>query len=132
MLGLPFHHIGIACSDIDAAAAFVKRAFKIESDSGTIHDPVQNAMLRIFNEGSPGAIELVAGPMVDKILARKMTYYHVCYLTTDIDRTVAEAKAVGALEAGPVVPAVLFGGRRVVFMFTELGLVEFLEETKRG
>jgi methylmalonyl-CoA/ethylmalonyl-CoA epimerase len=128
MLGLPLHHIGVACADIDVAAAFVTTAFTIVSDSGTIHDPLQNAKLRLFNEGTPGALELVAGPMVEKLVARKMTYYHLCYATPHLERTIVEARALGAIEAGPIVPAVLFGGRRVVFMFTELGLIEFLEE----
>ena len=131
MLGLPFHHIGIACSDMEATAAFVVRAFKIESDSGTVHDPIQNADLRLFNEGSPGAIELVSGPMVEKFV-RKMSYYHVCYTTPDIERTIDEAKAVGAMIAGPVVPAILFGNRRIVFMYTDIGLIEFLEASKRS
>jgi catechol 2,3-dioxygenase-like lactoylglutathione lyase family enzyme len=128
VLGLPFHHIGIACADIEATASFVRKAFHVASDSGTIHDPIQNADLRIFNEGRPGAIELVSGPMVEKVV-RKMSYYHVCYTTPDIERTIADAKAVGAMQAGPVVPAVLFGGRRIVFMYTDIGLVEFLEES---
>lgn len=127
MLGLPFHHLGIACADIDEAATFVARAFLVLSDSGTIHDPVQNADVRLFNEGTPGAIELVAGPAVANILSRKMSYYHVCYLTDDLDRTIGEAIEAGAIQAGPAVPAVLFGGRRVVFMYTELGLIEFLD-----
>jgi methylmalonyl-CoA/ethylmalonyl-CoA epimerase len=127
MLGLPFHHIGIACADMEATAAFVRRAFEVASDSGTVHDPIQNADLRLFNEGQPGAIELVSGPIVEKFV-RKMSYYHVCYTTPDIERTIADAKAIGAMSAGPVVPAVLFGGRRIVFMYTDIGLVEFLEE----
>jgi methylmalonyl-CoA/ethylmalonyl-CoA epimerase len=129
MLGLPFHHIGIACADMEATAAFVRRAFTIESDTGTVHDPVQNADLRLFNEGQPGAIELVSGPMVEKFV-RKMSYYHVCYTTPDIERSIAEGKAVGAMPASEIVPAILFGGRRIVFMYTDIGLIEFLEASK--
>jgi methylmalonyl-CoA/ethylmalonyl-CoA epimerase len=129
MLGLPFHHLGIACTDIDAAAAFVTRAFTVISDSGTVHDPVQKADLRLFNEGTPGAIELVAGQMVETIIAQSMTYYHVCYVTHDLEHTIWQASELGAIRIGPAVPAVLFGGRRVIFMYTPLGLVEFLEST---
>ena len=127
MLGLPFHHIGIACKDMEIAAAFVRSAFEVVSDTGTVRDPMQNADVRLFNEGLPGAIELVSGPVVEKLLARKITYYHVCYVTPDIERTIEQAKQLGAMELGPPVPAAIFGGRRVVFMYTELGLVEFLE-----
>lgn len=128
MLGLPFHHVGIACSDIEAAAAYVLKAYAVVSDTGTVFDPLQRAHVRLFNEGLPGAIELVSGPMVEAMLKRNMTYYHICYRTGDLERTMLEARKLGALPTGDPVPAVLFGGRRIVFMLTELGLVEFLED----
>lgn len=127
MFGEPFHHIGIACGDIDAAAAYVLRAYEVTSDTGTVHDPVQDAHVRLFNEGQPGAIELVAGPIVAKLLARKTSYYHICYTTRDIAATLERAQSVGALCVSPPKPAVLFGGRLVAFVYTPLGLVEFLE-----
>jgi methylmalonyl-CoA/ethylmalonyl-CoA epimerase len=127
MLGLPFHHLGIACDDIEATAQFVLRAFAVTSDSGTVEDPLQRASLRLFNAGSNGAIELIAGPMVHGIRRLRMTYYHVCYETPDLDATLTAARGLGALVVSRPVPAILFGGRRVAFVQTPLGLVEFLE-----
>jgi methylmalonyl-CoA/ethylmalonyl-CoA epimerase len=128
MLGRPFHHIGIACADIDAAARYVQRAFEVTSDTGTVFDPEQNASVRLFNAGQPDAIELVTGPMVASLIAQKTSYYHICYTTPDIAATLREAKRAGAILVSPPRPAVLFGGRRVAFVFTPLGLVEFLED----
>lgn len=128
MLGRPLHHIGIACDDIEAAAGFILRAFNVSSDTGTLFDPEQNASVRLFNAGRPDAIELVTGPMVASLLAHRTSYYHVCYTTPDIAATLIEAKRAGALLVSPPKPAVLFGGRRVAFVYTPLGLVEFLED----
>lgn len=128
MLGLAFHHIGIACADIESTARYVREAYAVTSDSGTVHDPLQNADVRIFNEGSPGAIELVSGPAVEKLVKAHVTYYHVCYQTRDLEASIAAAKAAGAMLVSPPKPAVLFGGRRVAFVFTEIGLVEFVEK----
>ncbi|MFZ1123663.1 MAG: VOC family protein [Candidatus Baltobacteraceae bacterium] len=128
MLGLCLHHVGIACADIDHASEFVKRAFRVHSDSGTVFDPLQNAFVRIFNEGQPGAIELVSGPIVQAFVAKKTTYYHLCYGTPDIVSTVAAAKAGGSIIVSRPKPAVLFAGRLVAFVHTPLGLIEFLEE----
>lgn len=128
MLGRPFHHIGIACADIDAATRFVQQAFHIVSDSGTIFDPEQRANVRLFNEGQPGAVELVSGPVVASFVRRRISYYHVCYTTEDLEATLAESKRVGAMVLSPPKPAVLFGGRRVAFVHTPFGLVEFLED----
>jgi len=128
MFGLPFHHVGVACRDIDAAAAYVCEGYVVASDSGTVFDPLQDAEVRIFNAGQAGAIELVAGPVVAKLLKREMSYYHICYATPDLEATLAAARALGAIVTSEPKPAVLFGGRRVAFVYTPLGLVEFLED----
>jgi methylmalonyl-CoA/ethylmalonyl-CoA epimerase len=128
MLGHPFHHIGVACSDIDKAAKHFRLAYDVTSDTGTVYDPLQKAHVRLFNEGQPGAIELVAGPAVATILTHRTSYYHVCYTTPDLPLTIERARQVGAMCISGPTPAILFGGRRVAFVFTPLGLVEFLEE----
>jgi len=128
VLGLAFHHIGIACADIEKTARYVHEAYAITSDSGTVHDPLQDVHVRLFNEGTPGAIELVSGPAVEKLVKAHVTYYHVCYQTGNLEGSIAAAKATGAMLVSLPKPAVLFGGRRVAFVFTELGLVEFVEK----
>ena len=127
MLGLAFHHIGVACSDIDRAADFILRTHVIVSDTGTIFDSVQNAQVRLFNDRQPGAIELVSGPAVAKVLRHQTTYYHVCYATQDLGQTLDLARQAGMLLVSPPKEAILFGGRRVAFVFGPLGFVEFLE-----
>lgn len=127
MLGHPFHHVGIACNDIEAAALYVNRAYHVRTDTGTVYDPIQDAYVRLFNEGTPGAIELVAGPAVATLLKRNTSYYHICYATPDIELTIQRAAAAGAMCVSPPQPAILFGGRRVAFVYTMLGLVEFVE-----
>jgi methylmalonyl-CoA/ethylmalonyl-CoA epimerase len=127
MFGLPFHHIGIACADIEDMTTFVMKAFAVSSDTGIVFDPVQNAYVRLFNMGSPGAIELVSGPGIASLLKKGVTYYHLCYSTPDLDATLSNAAAAGAMLVSGPAEAVLFGGRRVAFVMTKLGLVEFLE-----
>ena len=131
MFGLPFHHIGIACADIETAAEYYCAHYQVETDSGTVFDPLQDAHLRIFNEGRPGAIELVAGPVVAKLVQRQISYYHICYVTQDVEATLERARSEGAFVVSEPKAAVLFGGRRVAFIYTSFGLVEFLEETCR-
>lgn len=127
MFGHTFHHLGIACSDMESTASFVASAFDIASDSGTIWDPEQNAFVRLFNADTPFAIELVAGRSVEDIVRRGVSYYHLCYEADDIDAAIAQAVKLGAIRVRPPKPAVLFGGRLVAFVFTPLGLIEFLE-----
>lgn len=128
MLGHPFHHIGVACADIDKTAEHIKLAYNVTSDTGTVYDPLQRAFVRLFNEGQPGAIELVAGAAVATLLRHRASYYHICYTTPDLPLTIERALEIGAICIARPKPALLFGGRRVAFVFTPLGLVEFLEE----
>jgi methylmalonyl-CoA/ethylmalonyl-CoA epimerase len=128
MFGLAFHHIGVACRDIEKAATFIRTNFTVSSDTGTVFDPHQNAFVRLFNEGEDGALELVSGPAVAKTLERGTSYYHVCYLTPDMEATLLQAKQCGAILVSGPKPAVLFAMRRIAWIFTPLGLSEFRED----
>jgi methylmalonyl-CoA/ethylmalonyl-CoA epimerase len=119
--------VGIACADMELTAAFVLGSFTVASDSGTVYDPEQEATVRIFNEGTPLALELVSGVAVEKLVGRGTSYYHLCYETPDISATIAEAVNSGAICVRGPRPAVLFAGRLVAFVFTPIGLIEFLE-----
>jgi methylmalonyl-CoA/ethylmalonyl-CoA epimerase len=127
MFGLPLHHIGLASSDIEKAAEFVKRTFVIRSDTGTIFDELQNVRVRLFNEGEAGAIELVSGLPVARLAESGAALCHLCYATDDIEATFRRARESGALPVSVPKKAVLFDMRRVAFVYTPLGLVEFLE-----
>ena len=89
--------------------------------------PGANAFVRLFNADTPFAIELVAGRSVEDIVRRGVSYYHLCDEADDIDAAIAQAVKLGAIRVRPPKPAVLFGGRLVAFVFTPLGLIEFLE-----
>ena len=77
-------------------------------------------------------LEIVSGPVVQGFLDRGRPGYHVCFEVTDIDQSVAELIASGAHQVTRPSPAVLFGGRRVCFLATPIGLVELLEKDNHG
>ena len=128
MIGLKFHHVGVACEDLERAVSFVLSAYTIVSDSGTVYDPEQDAEVRIFNRDTAFAIELVSGNAVANIVRRGTTYYHLCYATPNIHASIAAACELGAICVREPKPAVLFEGRLVAFVFTPIGLVEFLQQ----
>lgn len=127
MFSGPFHHLGIACEDLERGATFVQAAFEISSDSGPVYDPEQDATVQLFNAGSPSAIELVSGNAVKNIVRRGAFYYHVCYEVVDINASIARLSTMGGICARGPKPAILFDGRLVAFVLTPIGLVELLE-----
>ena len=121
------HHVGIACRDIPRVREWVHLTHPVASDSGIVHDPLQRADLCLLQVEQGPAIELVAGPMVDGMVKRGHSYFHLCYSVSDIDAATADLETTGCRRLADPVPAVLFGGRRVVFLLGPTGLVELLE-----
>lgn len=122
-----FHHLGIACADLDAALAELRRIHPVLTLGEVVHDPLQGASLRMLETADGLRLELVAGEAVAGLLRRGVSYYHVCFEVDDFDAESARLRATGAMPAGEAQPAVLFGGRRVRFFLTATGLVELLE-----
>jgi methylmalonyl-CoA/ethylmalonyl-CoA epimerase len=120
------HHVGIACRDIERTRAWVCETFPVTADSGVVHDPVQDADLCLLDIEDQPAFELVSGAMVEGMLRRRNSYYHVCYEVDEITDAIAHFEAHGSRRISGPVPAVLFGGRPVAFLLSPIGLVEVL------
>lgn len=55
--------------------------------------------------------------------------YHICYRSSDIERDIAMLNESRFRTVIPLAPAVAFGGKRVVFLYSlNIGLVEIVEE----
>ena len=127
MFDLRFHHVGIACTDIERVAHFVGLVFDIASDTGTVYDANQGSNVRLLRDTSGMQLELISGKPVEKIVKKGGTYYHICFETPDMESAIAHFKKQGSLLVSPPTKAVLFDHRRVSFLYTVLGLVELLE-----
>ena len=127
MVSLRFHHVGIACADLERAAAFVRAALEVASDSGPVFDPRQNATVRLFRDTDGAGVELVSGHAVVNLLPKGVSYYHTCYEVPDIVAAIDHFTARKCLLVSPPTPAVLFEMRKVAFVHSPLGLIELLE-----
>ncbi len=129
---LRFHHIGIACFDINETKAFYELIGYVASP--IIDDPIQDIRISFLKkEGSP-MLELLA-PIdekspVNRILdTQGVTPYHICYEVDDIDAMMTllrkQHKFVRVIKAAP---ACAIDDRRVAFLFRkDVGLIELVE-----
>ncbi len=124
---MKFHHTGIACKSIPETLEYVKKHFDVEKVSDTVFDPLQNAELCMITMTDGYQIELISGEVVKTFLKRNQLLYHICYSVEDIDKAIAEFKEDSLVLSEPK-EAVLFGGERVVFIMTAVGLIELVEE----
>ncbi len=122
-----FHHTGIAAGDLEALTAYVQALFPVHTISQTVFDQKQNAYLRMLTLEDGSRIELISGPVVEKLVKKRQFLYHTCYETDHLKEAMESFEKKGAMVISEPKEAILFGMRRVAFLMTELGLIELLE-----
>jgi methylmalonyl-CoA/ethylmalonyl-CoA epimerase len=126
---MKFHHLGIACGDIEKAIIFVKRMHEIEFQSEIIFDKHQNANLCLLRTDENIGIELVSGEKVMKLVKRNTLLYHTCWEVDVIEDSIMKLlKNSDTILLSEPTPAILFNNRKVAFIHTPIGVVELLEK----
>jgi methylmalonyl-CoA/ethylmalonyl-CoA epimerase len=130
-----FDHIGVFVADIEHGRAFLRTLLPIARESETIHDPLLQVAVQFLYDMSGICYELVApngpkNPVETVLKTRKNVLNHVAYRVDKIEPKLAELRDAGCLPITEARPAVAFGGRRVIFLYTPLNfIIELVEET---
>jgi catechol 2,3-dioxygenase-like lactoylglutathione lyase family enzyme len=133
--GTAFHHIGVACRDLDGEAAyFASLGYEPEGEPFT--DPVQGVRGRFFVAPDQPRLELLVnagetGPL-DPWLGKGVKFYHFAYEARSLDAAITEMKAARARVLVNPVPAVAFGGRKIAFLIQPNGMLIELIEAPHG
>lgn len=124
---MKFHHIGVACSNIREEIDTIKKIHEIVDVSPILFDTEQKAELCILETSDGLRIELISGEQVANIVKKRITYYHICFETPDIEKEIARLQALGAFLVSEPKPAILFDNKRVAFLQVSYGLIELVE-----
>lgn len=127
-MNMKFHHIGIACRDIRKYREFLGQLFTVSRESEIVTDSEQDASVCMIELENGLKLELIQGAKVEQVIRKGVTFYHLCFSVSNIDATVQELAARNCLVVREPAPAVLFGGKRVAFLNTHIGLIEIMEE----
>jgi methylmalonyl-CoA/ethylmalonyl-CoA epimerase len=127
------HHVGVIVPSIDLAMPYYVEMLELRRATETVFDPEQDANLVLLEAGggAPG-VELIE-PVSEASPVRKQAnagggYAHICFEVADIVAEVTRMRRSGALTVQSPTPAILFGGRRVAFLFLPTSqLVELVE-----
>jgi hypothetical protein len=125
---MKFHHIGIATDNIENMIEELKSIFVIKSVSEKVFDDKQNAYLCMVTVEDGFDIELISGLIVENLIKKRQFLYHVCYQVEDIDSQINRLIENGGILISEPKNAILFGGKKVAFLSTNMGLVELVEE----
>jgi methylmalonyl-CoA/ethylmalonyl-CoA epimerase len=121
-----FHHIGVAVPSIT----------KAEPDVDAIADPIQKVGVAFLSVNGL-TVELVEPhgerSPVQRSLEKGVTLLHLCYEVPDLRASLEHCRGFGFSPLGQPVPAVAFGGRKILWVFSRTyGLFELLEAEGGG
>ena len=118
-----FDHVGLAVVSIRATAG---------PDAEIIDDPSQRVSVS-FVDLAGLRVELIQ-PLhqrspIDRSLKSGQCLVHLCFRVANLEAAIIRGRRFGLHQLARPVPAVAFGGRRIVWLFSKtIGLVELLED----
>lgn len=125
---MEFHHVGIACRNIQEEIISISKIHKILDISPIVFDREQKAELCIIKIAEGINIELISGEQVENLIKKRITYYHLCFKTDNIKIEIERLQNSGALLVSEPKPAILFENRKVAFLQVSYGLIELVEK----
>ena len=120
LAGLRFHHVGLACEDIDAEAARLAPLGYV-AEGEAFEDPRQGVR-GLFVAGQAPRLELLEplpgreSGVLAPWLAASVKLYHLAYETAGLADAIARLRKSRAKVVVEPVPAVAFGGRHIAFL----------------
>ena len=132
---MKLHHVGIVVDDIESGIQRYKALFGFVPVSEVVDDPIQKvSVVLLSNPESDGApIELIA-PLTDdspvsNILKGNVRLYHLCFLVDNIEEALQNFRSNGAIIISGPVPAELFEGKKIAFVYSpDKYVIELLEK----
>jgi len=123
-----FHHIGVACKNIEQSISTIDKIFQIEEISNMVYDEKQKANLCMIKTKNNISIELISGDIVENLLKKGINYYHTCYMVKNIEEKIKELQNSNCVLISNPKEAILFENKKVAFLYTPFGMIELLEE----
>jgi methylmalonyl-CoA/ethylmalonyl-CoA epimerase len=129
---LRFHHIGMACTDLDAETRrLAMLGYHPEGDDFT--DLNQGVHGRFLGGQTPRLellIPVVENSVLAPWLANNIKMYHLAYETDDLEDAIIKLCSQRSKLVVPPIPAKAFGNRQIAFvMLPNMLLVELISNT---
>lgn len=132
---MKLHHVGIVVDDIKSGIQRYKALFGFVPITEVADDLIQKvSVVLLSNPEADGVpIELIA-PLtgdspVSNILKGNVRLYHLCFLVENIDDALKNFRSNGSIIISGPVPAELFDGKKIAFVYTpDKYVVELLEK----
>ena len=125
---MKFHHIGVACRNMEEEIVSISKIHEVVHTLPVVFDEQQNAYLAMLTLVDGTRIELIAGPQVENLVKKNISYYHLCFEVDDLEQEIKRlTESEDARLISPPKPAILFNNRPVAFLYVSYGLIELLQ-----
>jgi methylmalonyl-CoA/ethylmalonyl-CoA epimerase len=131
VISTTFHHVGVVTRDLAASTAlYLGLGYEA---SVRYDDPLQNVSIVLMRRPDSPMIELIlptdpASPAMGWLKRVKAGPYHTCYEVAELAAGIRLFEGSGFSVLNEPLPAVAFGMRQIVFLWSnEAGLIELLE-----
>lgn len=129
---LDFHHIGIACKDLE----YEMKKFSYlgyEQESADFIDPIQGIKGRFITAENQPRLELLTNHGKKRTLApwikRGIKMYHMCYISPKFYESIIQMEKLGAKLIVEPVEAIAFKNSKIAFlMLPNRLLIELVEK----
>lgn len=129
--GMKYHHVGIACEDIDRTASQYESMGYVRGER--IIDPIQNIEICFLEHEDMPRLELLGAvndksPVVEILKKNGTSSYHICYSVDNIEDSVKQLRKQRFVVVSKPQPACALDNHRVSFLFhKDVGLIELVE-----
>lgn len=130
---MKFDHAGLVVAKMASGRDHLSALFSITRWSEEFADHGIGVYVQFGLDPSGMCYELVAplrddSPVSRALASRDRILNHVAYLVPDLEAETARIRRLRCLPAGPAMPAVAYGGRRVQFFVSPLAfIIELIE-----
>ena len=127
-----FHHIGIACKDInESLQTYQSLGYK---SNNIVRDKIQKVEIYLLTRKNSPMIELVGAEgkesPINNIIKNNGTFpYHTCYEVDNLEEQISSLISLKfALIVEPA-KAIAFNNRKIAFLYNKsIGIIELLEK----
>lgn len=129
---LQFHHVGLLVDDIENSVEHYSNLFGGANVSDITTIASQKVKVCFVKIGGESYIELVQPvneeSVVYKLLKKRVSYYHIAYMVTDITAAVTRLEEMN-YKPLEYFNSEAFGGKRCIFLFSpDAHLIELIEQ----
>lgn len=128
---MKFHHIGIACENIEKELECLQEIFGNLKFSEKVFDPLQNVELCMIDLNGIN-VELISGEPIKSFLKRNIKFYHICYEVNEFETAVNLLQSKGAILISGIKETTLFENKQVAFFLLNNGMIVELIGDKNG